>query len=778
MAYRIVYYLFIFFLSFTPIYSAPYAEPKGKYVGELQERWKFPSDHLPIGLTLDNLHFASWNVLNTKHIHWVIEKNSQGLSHSMIADEHVFIENSSLTLRDKHVVELILQMIAHPTHPKCILALQESGESFLEELRNKLPSYFEIVANGELAFLFDNRLFEIHSQEEIFKVFEHEPQKSIQDIILRRFSNGQLFRFINVHLPGDPTKPAPLELALYLASSFNSSLTTIAMGDMNFTAIEMGTALDNAFIDLSPFSLYSPYCTNISPEVFTSKAIDHFLFYSNENLFPSLNEPNEILIPLAPTVDLLNPYDYIHPLLANFIDAPLPYTSDSDLLVGIYGNIFYPQDQEQKIQIKLTNWIQDFDGNRELPFPLTSEEINGLSLYILERFPLKSLTFYFATLAQNNLEEGFTLEDALEYSKQDTLAQGKLYLDIAKTIPQSNDRLKMLRNQLLAASEQIERSLTTYISAIKQEPETLISLLKISTIESISDPFTWETRIHVLKQMIDKIILASPKAPYFLALQEVTPLALEELKNALAEKNLQWISFNNISGKETLPSTQEEIFGESTAFTSTLALSHDLKVLKIELGNLPTESGSIRKIIGVRVQNSCTNEIYNLFSTHTDHKIQNEIYLRTALKIHDFVTQFLEDAPDNQKFIIGGDLNAFEEQGGDKFLQKLRDFFPDSQDFRETDYYAPYPINSSSFIGRFDNVFSASLAKNGKVKPSALDHILVGNGIKLHSSHREAGVYSFAGELLDYFSDKQHYMFQLQDRVTFSDHFFNIVRCK
>lgn len=351
----VFYYLFIFFLSLNSIYSAPYAEPKGKYVGELQEKWNFPSDHLPIGLTLDNLHYVSWNVLNTKHIHWVIEKNSQGLSHSMIADENVFIENSNLTLRDKHIVELILRMIAHPTHPKSILALQECGESFLEELRHKLPSYFEIVANGELAFLFDNRMFDIHSQEEIFKVFEYEPQRSIQDIILRRLSNGQLFRFINVHLPGDPTKPAPLELALYLASSFNLSLTTIAMGDMNFTAVEMGTALDNAFNDLPPFSLYSPYCTNISPEVFTSKAIDHFIFYSNENLFPSVNEPNEILIGLAPNVVLLNPYDYIHPLLANFTDAPLPNTNDSDLLVGIYGNIFYPQDQEQNVQIKLIN---------------------------------------------------------------------------------------------------------------------------------------------------------------------------------------------------------------------------------------------------------------------------------------------------------------------------------------------------------------------------------------------------------------------------------------
>lgn len=775
----IIYCLTLLIIPFTSVYSASDADPKGIYVGELQEKWKFPSDHLPIGLTIDNLHLVSWNVLNTQHIHWVIEKDSQGLRRSMIGDEHVFIEGSQLTLRDKHITDLILQMIAHPTHPRSILALQECGKPFLEDLRNKLPSYFDILASGELAFLVDNRIFEIVSNQETFNLFESEPQLAIQDITLRQFKNGKLFRLINAHLPGDPAKPAPSEFAHYLANSFDPSLTTIAMGDMNFNEVEIGAALDNAFDNSPPYSLLSPYCTNISPRVFISKAIDHFLFYTSERIFPALNQSNDILPGLASTVGLLNPFNYLHPILTHFVDAPLPEIDHSDLLVGIYGNILYPQDLEQTLQIKLIDWIQDYALNKNSKFPLSSEMTHGLSLYILERFPSKYLTYTFASLVQKGILEGFSLEFALEESIKGARKMGELYNDIAHQIPQSNERLRFLKERFLESSAQIEPTLLKHILAIKQYPQkTLHSLLKSSAIESISPPFAWEMRVKVFKQMIDKILSATPNAPYYLALQEVTPQALEDLKAVMADKDLQWISLNNISGKATLPYRQEEVLGESTAFTSTLALSRDLKILKIEMGDLPTESGSIRKIIGVRVLNSHTNELYNLFSTHTDHKIQNDIYLRTAVKIHDFIIHFLQDAPGEQKFIVGGDLNAFENEGGDRFLQKLRELFPNSQDFRETDYYAPFPIASSTFIGRFDDTFSGSLAKYGRVKPSALDHILVGNGVELHSSFREAGVYSLSGKLLDHYTHKLYYFTQLQERVTFSDHFFNVVRCK
>ncbi len=52
----------------------PMLQPMGTYVGELQEKWQFPSDHLPIGMTFEDLHFASWNVLDAEYMSWVTEK--------------------------------------------------------------------------------------------------------------------------------------------------------------------------------------------------------------------------------------------------------------------------------------------------------------------------------------------------------------------------------------------------------------------------------------------------------------------------------------------------------------------------------------------------------------------------------------------------------------------------------------------------------------------------------------------------------------------------------
>lgn len=448
-------------------------------------------------------------------------------------------------------------------------------------------------------------------------------------------------------------------------------------------------------------------------------------------------------------------YNYIAPSLSNYVDEPLPMLDGSDLLLGIYGNIFYPQDLEQALQIKLNNWVEAYFENEAAPFPVTADEMNDLSLYILERFPLRTLMSHFGSLVHQKQIKGLSLEQAIEESKRETLARAKSYGELANKIPESNGRFKMLKSGLLEMANQIEST---------------PALLTTFAFEPIVSPFNWEMRIQVFKQMVDKILAASANASYFLALQEVTPLALEEFKKALVEKDLQWISFNNLSEKETLLPKQEEIFGEATAFTSTIALSKDLKVIKVELGDLPTESGSIRKIVGVRVQNGQTDEIYNLFSTHTDHKIQNEIYLRTAIKIHEFVTEFVKDTQ-NQKFIFGGDLNAFEGLGGDQYVKTLRELFPDSQDFRESNFYAPYPISTSTYIGKF-------IENEGKINASALDHILVGNGIVLDSSHREAGVYSSKGELLDYYTDELEYVDQLRNKVTFSDHFFNIVRCR
>ena len=62
--------------------------------------------------------------------------------------------------------------------------------------------------------------------------------------------------------------------------------------------------------------------------------------------------------------------------------------------------------------------------------------------------------------------------------------------------------------------------------------------------------------------------------------------------------------------------------------------------------------------------------------------------------------------------------------------------------------------------------------------PNALDQVIVGNGITLQSAAREAAVYNESGKLLDYYKERDEYIVNLQKRITFSDHFFSIVRFK
>ena len=49
-------------------------------MGELHEKWQFPSDHLPVGIEVDGVKIISWNVLNNVYMEWVTTKDSQGLN--------------------------------------------------------------------------------------------------------------------------------------------------------------------------------------------------------------------------------------------------------------------------------------------------------------------------------------------------------------------------------------------------------------------------------------------------------------------------------------------------------------------------------------------------------------------------------------------------------------------------------------------------------------------------------------------------------------------------
>ncbi|HSX26391.1 MAG TPA: hypothetical protein VLE89_05225 [Chlamydiales bacterium] len=336
--------------------AAPVLQPMGIYVGELQERWQFPSDHLPIGMTFDGLNIASWNVLDADYMSWVTEKNSQGLSRSLIADEHVFIDDSKLTLRDRHVVDLILEMLQHPTHPKSLLSLQECREPFLAELKARLPSNFEVIAHGGNGVIIDRTHFEIVDAKSVTGIFSAEPKKSTQELILLRKENGEKLRLVNVHLPGDPTKPGRFEFAQYLADTADDQIATIAMGDMNFNELEMADALEKAFPNGKP-SLYSPYCTNISPYTFVSKVIDHFIVQSSSQV--EINTPEQVMIGLSSTTALLSGAE--NPVL-DYSKIQLPHTG----VLKTNGQFVYVDLDDDYIH-KLVPLIEE-EGFEEPPY--------------------------------------------------------------------------------------------------------------------------------------------------------------------------------------------------------------------------------------------------------------------------------------------------------------------------------------------------------------------------------------------------------------------------
>lgn len=286
--------------------------PKGKFVGELQEKWQFPSDHLPIGMTMDGLNIVSWNVLNSEYMSWV-EKNTQGLSRSQITQEHVYLEGSKLTFRDLHVIECIKSMLSHPSHPRSVISLQECSEAFIAELQRQLPEEFGIILSSDVPIkdqniaIYDKRALAFNSSDsQIAHGVFTKDKRSVMNLCFIRKETGETLRIINAHLPGEPGNPAPAEFAAYVSSWTSSEEVTIAMGDMNFNEVEMKAAFTKKPLAGLQFDMLAPYCSNIGLD-FCSKSIDHFFVFAQEKHTLLSNNPDDVLHGLNEIVGLLEP---------------------------------------------------------------------------------------------------------------------------------------------------------------------------------------------------------------------------------------------------------------------------------------------------------------------------------------------------------------------------------------------------------------------------------------------------------------------------------------
>lgn len=468
--------------------------------------------------------------------------------------------------------------------------------------------------------------------------------------------------------------------------------------------------------------------------------------------------------------------------------TPFPSEVGTNTVLGIYYNILKPQEWDAEVRQKFYTWISSLDSSY---FPIKDEDLAYCSPSACLKIANKA--FYGQLAMQLSLRlksEIFdvALENALKHL-EDCVASiykkmGELFSqkELRQTSPALKLRFKILAESFASCGQFPRQSLDYAIQkyrTVQHDPTQLAALLVGSIEKSAGQELRvqdkWEHRSIPLMRMIRDIINEHSTSAFFLALQEATPDSLEDLKKEFADKNIHWVSFNNISGKETVPVSfaSEIVPGEAGSLTATIGLSPELQLQRAQLGYLPTCSGVPRTILGIEVHNRNTEESFAIFSAHTDYMVEGNLYQNNVESIEHFVRDFIGNKP--LHFILGGDLNAFEGMGGDEYIKNLRaqPTFAQSSDYREGAFFCPNEIQNATFIGHERDDYKVLFTLEGYVQPNALDHIFLTRQ-KIYG-FRIAGVYDENGVLVDPVQEPDRFRVHLQNRNTVSDHFLNAV---
>lgn len=255
------------------------------YVGDLKDKWQFPSDHLPVASEIDGTKIISWNVLNDAYMDWVYN-DSQGLKGSMLTQLDVPVtDKKGLTQRDLVVIDMIKSMV---NKNNGLISLQECGNPFLDELEKHLPKNWQLIRSTQKpiedqnVILFNKNNLNYNSKESTISSdgFPTNPGRTIMNCSFER-TDGKNFRIFNSHLPGDPSLPGRYEFCDYLKKHSKENEIAVAMGDMNFEKFEMQEACDKQGLNATVVS--PKYGTNVDP-CKEAKVIDHFIVTGTKNI--------------------------------------------------------------------------------------------------------------------------------------------------------------------------------------------------------------------------------------------------------------------------------------------------------------------------------------------------------------------------------------------------------------------------------------------------------------------------------------------------------------
>lgn len=214
------------------------------------------------------------------------------------------------------VIEYIMKMLKHSTHPRSVLALQEVGGCLFRELSLRLPDFMHIFPEHadeqkvEDVFIVDTRIFDILDSEISEYTFT---DNTIVKLILREKVTGLKYCFIQSHVPGGPVNslPARIELAEKVMQEYNSENISIVLGDMNrsydYFLPQFEQAARKMGLAAQPFiNMDISYPTHISTQMEASW-IDN-IFISNP--YPQIEsrvakDGSELFEELQSTLDLL-----------------------------------------------------------------------------------------------------------------------------------------------------------------------------------------------------------------------------------------------------------------------------------------------------------------------------------------------------------------------------------------------------------------------------------------------------------------------------------------
>lgn len=322
-----IYTLITYFLSSFQIANAHDEESNKRskhsyFVGELGAQWTLGSDHLPVGGSIGSIHFVMWNILNTDTLHHIL-RNGQGLRDSFIITANIPWQDN-LTLRESMILDQIFEMIEHPTHPRSLLALQETSENVYKKLQQTLspnlqllPSSVEELNHGDI-FIFDKNLFTlIDFKCAHYKNAKRKQRNTYMALTVQEKETKLLYQFLQSHVPGGPdiySLPARIEFAQAVIRDHKPEAISVVLGDMNRSPNDFIQQFECAAfkqgLESQPFEImWPPYATHINTHREASWIDNIFIsipFDCKSLIQPKINsEGSDFFTGLQDSIDLL-----------------------------------------------------------------------------------------------------------------------------------------------------------------------------------------------------------------------------------------------------------------------------------------------------------------------------------------------------------------------------------------------------------------------------------------------------------------------------------------